>query len=43
MRDVSSMALSQLLAGDGLPLGRELPVDGLMTPAFMVCLPRYPA
>src|ERR1700736_200431 len=35
MREVSSMAFSQLLAADGLTRSRGLPVGLSMTPAFM--------
>jgi hypothetical protein len=37
MRDVNSIAFSQLLAADGLPANRVLFVDCRMTSAFMAC------
>jgi hypothetical protein len=39
MREVSSIAFSQLLAADGLPRASRLPVGLSMTPVFMTeCL-----
>jgi hypothetical protein len=35
MREVSSIAFSQLLAADGFPRGRGLASDGSMTSVFM--------